>query len=151
VPGSQAAFTGKVAFITGASAGIGAALAREFARQGAAVVLVARRRERLQELAAAIEQSGGKALAIEGDVTVDGSLEQAMAEAKRAYGRVDIVVANAGFGVMGRFDKLTLDDYRRQFETNIFGVMRTAKAALDELRTAGHHRQHGRPYCCAGQ
>lgn len=127
-------FDGQVAFITGASAGIGAALARELGRQGADLALVARRTDRLETLAWEVEATGRRAVPITGDVAQDGSIEQAAARAREAFGKIDIVVANAGFGVSGRLDKLTLDDYRRQFETNVFGVLRTIYATLDDLK-----------------
>ena len=127
-------FAGQVALITGASAGIGAALARELARQGADLVLLARRQDRLAALAAEIERRHRRALIVAADVTVDGDLERAVAAARTAFGKLDVVVANAGFGVVGPFERLTLDDYRRQFETNVFGVLRTVRAALDPLK-----------------
>ena len=68
------------------------------------------------------------------DVTQDGALERAVGQALEAFGRLDVAVANAGFGVVGPFERLALDDYRRQFETNVFGVLRTAAAALPALR-----------------
>ena len=127
-------FAGRVVLITGASAGIGAALAREFANQGADLVLAARRLPRLQELAEDLRRAGRRAHAVECDVTQDGALEHAVAQALQTYGRLDVAVANAGFGVVGPLERLTLDDYRRQFETNVFGVLRTAAAALPALR-----------------
>lgn len=131
-------FDGRVILITGASAGIGAALAREFARQGADVALLARRAERLQALAEELRRGGRRAVPIAADVTRDGDLEQAARAARAALGHLDVVVANAGFGVVGRVENLTLDDYRRQFETNVFGVLRTVHATLDDLkRTRG--------------
>jgi short-subunit dehydrogenase len=127
-------FASRVVLITGASSGIGAALAREFAQQGADVVLAARRLSRLAELAAELRATGRRAIAVECDVTRDGALEEAVRQARATLGRLDVVVANAGFGVVGPFARLTLDDYRRQFETNVFGVLRTAAAALPALR-----------------
>jgi short-subunit dehydrogenase len=127
-------FAGRVALVTGASSGIGAALARELARQGADLVLAARRLPRLLDLAAEIRVTGRRAHAVSCDVTEDGALEHAVAEALREFGRLDVAVANAGFGVVGPFERLTLDDYRRQLETNVFGVLRTAAAALPALR-----------------
>jgi short-subunit dehydrogenase len=121
--------------ITGASSGIGAALAREFARCGADLVLLGRRAERLESLAAEIERGGRRALAMSADVTRDGDLERAVAEARAKLGRLHVVVANAGFGVVGPVERLTLDDYRRQFETNVFGVLRTVQATLPHLKT----------------
>lgn len=126
-------FAGKVVLITGASSGIGAALAREFASSGASVALLARRAERLRVIAAEIHTRGHRALAIPCDVTREGDLERAVALTLAGFGAIDVAVANAGFGVVGTFGALRLDDYRRQFETNVFGVLRTAYATLDEL------------------
>jgi short-subunit dehydrogenase len=122
--------------VTGASSGIGAALAREFARQGADLVLLARRADRLAALGAEVEGAGRRALTLTADVTRDGDLERAVAAARAKYGRLDVVVANAGFGVVGPVEQLTLDDYRRQFETNVFGVLRTIHATLADLKAA---------------
>jgi NAD(P)-dependent dehydrogenase (short-subunit alcohol dehydrogenase family) len=111
--------------ITGASSGIGAALAREFAERGARLVLVARRTERLVALASELRAGGSEVLVCAGDVTRDGDLERATEQAQKTFGVLDVVVANAGFGVQGRLTRLSLDDVRRQFETNVFGVLRT--------------------------
>jgi short-subunit dehydrogenase len=129
-------FAGQVALITGASSGIGAALAREFARHGADLALLARRQDRLAALSAEIERQGRRALVLAADVTVDGDVERAVAAARVAFGRLDVVVANAGFGVVGPIESLTLDDYRRQFETNVFGVLRTVRASLEALKAS---------------
>jgi len=126
-------FGGTVTFITGASSGIGAALALEIARQGGDVVLMARRKERLQELAREIESTGRRALAIQGDIANDGDIELAVKKTNAELGRIDYVVANAGFGVAGRFEKMTIEDFRRQFETNVFGVLRTVYATRENL------------------
>ena len=120
--------------ITGASSGIGAALAREFAREGAHAVLVARRVERITALAAELTAAGSRALAVEGDVTRDGDLERAVESARQEFGRLDVAVANAGILVRGRILNLTLDDYRRQLETNTFGALRTVMAAIPALQ-----------------
>ena len=129
----MAKLEGKVAFITGASSGIGAAMAREFARRGADVVLLARRWERLEALALEVRARGNRALTVSCDVTVDGDLEAAVEQTIAELGRIDWVIANAGFGVAGAVHKLSLDDFRRQFETNIFGVIRTVQATRDAL------------------
>jgi len=84
-------------------------------------------------------KGGRRALVLACDVTRDGELERAAAQTRDAFGRIDVVVANAGFGVVGPVEDLSLDDYRRQLETNVFGVLRTIYATLDDLkRTRGH-------------
>lgn len=127
-------FEGQVVLITGASSGIGAALAREFAREGAHAVLIARRTERIETLAAELTAGGRRSLALAGDVTLPGDVERAVDLARREFGRLDVVVANAGFSVSGLLRELTLEDYRRQLETNVFGVLRTLMAALPALQ-----------------
>jgi short-subunit dehydrogenase len=127
-------FAGNAVFITGASSGIGAALALEFAREGADVVLAARRRDRLESLAAEIGAIGRRAVVAPCDVTREGDLERAAAAGRAAFGKLDVVVANAGFGVTGLLERLSLDDYRRQLETNVFGVLRTVYATLEDLK-----------------
>jgi short-subunit dehydrogenase len=129
----MAKLNGKVAFITGASSGIGAAMAREFARRGADVVLLARRWERMEALALEVRARGRRALTVRCDVTIDGDLEEAVEATLDEFGRIDWVVANAGFGVAGAVHKLSLGDFRRQFETNIFGVLRTVYATREAL------------------
>lgn len=134
----MARFDGEVAFITGASSGIGAALARELAGRGAAVALAARRTGRLEALAAELATAGRRALAVPCDVTRDGDVERALEHTARALGPVSVLVANAGFSVIGPLERLDLDDYRRQFEVNVFGVLRTVRAGLADLqRTRG--------------
>lgn len=120
--------------ITGASSGIGAALAREFSLRGFYVALVARRLEKLEVLAAEIRAAGGKASVHRGDVTEDGSIGAVIQELAGQGIPPDIVVANAGFGVVGKAQDLTVDDYRRQFDTNVFGVIRTLHETLAALR-----------------
>lgn len=123
----------KVAFITGASSGIGAAAAREFARRKYHVVLFARRADRLRDLKNKIEADGGHALAITGDVTRPESLEAAVKATLAEFGRIDVTLCNAGFGVGGPFTRLTVEDYRRQFETNVFGVLNTLYATREAV------------------
>ena len=125
---------GKVVLITGASAGIGAALGREVAGRGGRVVLAARRLDRVEALARELREAGGEALAVACDVTRDGDVEQAAQWAREELGGIDVVVANAGFGVAAQIDALTLEDHRRQLETNVFGVLRTIYATLDDLK-----------------
>ncbi len=123
----------QVVLITGASSGIGAASALEFAKRGFRVALLARRADRLNELEKKIEALGGEALVLGGDVTDAKSLDEAVKKILSVFGRLDIVVANAGFGVTGPLSKLTVEDYRRQFETNVFGVLNTLYATKDAV------------------
>jgi short-subunit dehydrogenase len=127
-------FQGHAVLITGASSGIGAALARELARQGAQLVLMARRLERLEDLRAELAAVGAQAVVHVGDVTRRADLDAAVALTINRYGRLDMAIANAGFGVVGPLEKLSVEDYRRQFETNVFAVLETSKACLAELR-----------------
>ncbi len=126
-------FEGHVVLITGASSGIGAALARELAREGARLVLMARRRERLDALGAELAAAGAQAVVHVGDVTKRADLDAAVALAVERYGRLDVAIANAGFGVVGPLAKLGVEDYRRQFETNVFAAIETSRACLAEL------------------
>jgi short-subunit dehydrogenase len=127
-------FQNKSVLITGASSGIGEELAWQLSQAGARLTLTARRRELLEALAKKISASGKPApLVVTADVTRDGDLEHAVSESIRVYNQLDVVIANAGFGVVGPFAKLSLDDYRRQFETNVFGLLRTLYAALPEI------------------
>lgn len=137
--GIAESFRDKIVLITGASSGIGEELAGQLARAGALLTLAARRTDLLESLGRRIRESGGvEPLIIECDVTREEDPRHAVAETVRLRGRLDVVVANAGFGVVGNFAKLSVEDYRRQFETNVFGVLRTLYAALPEvLKTRG--------------
>lgn len=130
------AFDGQSVLITGASSGIGAALARELARQGARLTLAARRADRLDTLVAELARAGSRAEAVTCDVRRDGDLDAAAARARAAFGGIDAVVANAGFGVVGRVADLALADFQRQFDTNVWGVLRTIYATLGDLERA---------------
>ena len=121
--------------ITGASSGIGAGLAREFSRRGMRVALVARRIAQLEVLAAELRATGVPASAHCGDVTVDGDIARVVGELAALRVAPHIVIANAGFGVVGNAANLDLADYRRQFETNVFGVVRTLHESLPALRS----------------
>ena len=130
-------FKDKAVLITGASSGIGEELARQLGRYDARLTLAARRRSLLDSLADGIRSgSASRPLVVEGDVTRDGDMERAVLESVRHWGKLDVVIANAGFGVVGAFRDLSLADYRRQFETNVFGVLRTIYAALPEIEKA---------------
>jgi short-subunit dehydrogenase len=134
---TQEYFRDKAVLITGASSGIGEELAWQLSQAGAKLTLAARRKELLEGLAERIAGSGkARPLVVECDVTRDGDLERAVAETVRQWGKLDTAIANAGFGVVGALEKISIEDYRRQFETNVFGVLRTIYAALPEIKKA---------------
>ncbi|RCK70630.1 SDR family NAD(P)-dependent oxidoreductase [Desertihabitans brevis] len=128
----------RVAFVTGAGSGIGAASARLMARQGAAVALVSRTAEELEELAEQIRGEGGRALPVSGDVSDEESVVEAYAKVLEEFGRLDVVVANAG--VNGRWagiEDLTADDFRSTLDINLTGTFLTIKHAVPHLRRQG--------------
>ncbi len=127
-------FEKKVVLVTGASSGIGRALAVECAKEGANLVLCARRVDRLIELKKQIESFGSRAIVVECDVCRKEDLDKAVQVAIREFSRLDIVIANAGFGVVGQVDNLELEDFRRQFETNVFALIETVKVSLPEIK-----------------
>jgi NADP-dependent 3-hydroxy acid dehydrogenase YdfG len=125
-----------VALITGASSGIGEATALELAAHGAQVALVARRRERLDDLAGRISADGGKALVIEADVTDEGAARDAVEQTVRQLGRLDTVVANAGVMLLGPIENAPVDEWQRMIEVNVLGLLYTSHAALPHLLRA---------------
>jgi NAD(P)-dependent dehydrogenase (short-subunit alcohol dehydrogenase family) len=131
-------FSGSVVWITGASAGIGRALAHKFAEQGARVAVSARRADRLADAIREIEARGAEAMAAPCDVRDEASIRGAVDGIVARFGKLDVVVANAGIGVSGKIRDLSADDWRRQLETNVIGVALTARYALPALeRTRG--------------
>lgn len=127
-------FKDKTVWITGASAGIGREMALQFARQGADVAVSARREDRLEELVKEIEQIGRSAVAISCDVSREEEVENAVKKVISEFGKLDIAIANAGFGVGGRIESLSAADWRRQMEVNVVGLTSTIKYALPHLR-----------------
>lgn len=126
-------YSGKTVWITGASSGIGKYLALEYARQGATVAVSARRMELLDTLTREIESSGGKATAFYCDVNHEESIKNCVQEVINVLGRLDIAIANAGFGVTGLIKELTATDWERQLRTNVIGLGLTIKYALPHL------------------
>ncbi len=127
-----------VVVITGASAGIGRATAMRFAREGADLVLAARSRERLERLAERLEQRFGvRALAVPCDVR-DGEQVEALAEAAIAsFGRIDVLVNNAGYGLYGRVEDTPAEAFRDLLETNVLGAHHAIRAILPHMRRQG--------------
>jgi short-subunit dehydrogenase len=129
-----------VAIITGASAGIGAATAVELARTGHDLVLVARRRERLAEVAARASDAAKRLVRTEivtADVSHAGSATRILDEAERAFGRFDVVYANAGYGLERPMHRMTSDELRAMFETNFFSSTELCNEAARRLIAAG--------------
>jgi 3-oxoacyl-[acyl-carrier protein] reductase len=131
------AFDGKVAIITGGSAGVGRATAHALAREGAAVGLIARGQQALDETVAEIAAAGGRALALRADVTDETAVQGAVARLVQEFGGLDIVIANAGAGHNGTIDDTTLDDWNRVLGVTLTGPFLITRAALPHLRARG--------------
>lgn len=129
--------SGRVIAITGASSGIGRGTAVALAREGAAVVASARRRDRLDDLVREISTAGGRAIAVPGDVTVEGDMRALVTRALEAYGRLDVMICNAGIGYHGTLDDTPSDVMRRLVDVNLIGTMYAASAALPVFRRQG--------------
>lgn len=129
--------TGQVAIVTGASAGIGKACAELFAAEGIAVALAARRADRLEQVAAGIEANGGRAIPLVADVTSEDDMQRVVAAALTAFGRVDIMVCNAGFGYRGTIEQTDPAVMRRLIDVNFMGTYYAARAVVPEFRRAG--------------
>jgi short-subunit dehydrogenase len=130
----------RVVVITGASSGIGRATAIRLGRDGATVVVSARREERLTALVREIEASGGQALAVVADVTREQDVEQLVARTLERFGRLDVMICNAGFGIEGSLTDVASEHMRRLLEVNYLGTFYAARAALPVFRrqNAGH-------------
>jgi len=128
--------SGKVALVTGASSGLGVRFAEVLAESGAAVVLVARRIDRLLDVKEAIEKSGGKALAVEADVGDRATMRAAFDAAEKAFGTVTILVNNAGVAHSGRAVELPEEEWRRILSTNLDAVFFCAQEAARRMLAA---------------
>jgi 3-oxoacyl-[acyl-carrier protein] reductase len=129
---------GKVAVVTGASKGIGAAIAKQLAADGAQVVVnYASSREGAAQVVSEIEKAGGKAVAVGGSVANEADIEKLFQETKKAFGRVDILVNNAGVYGFSSLEQVTAEEYKRQYDTNVLGLLLTTKAALPHFPVEG--------------
>ena len=123
-----------VVIVTGASAGIGRETALEFARQGACVVLAARRGDRLQELAEQIRGLGAEARAVPTDVARSGDVDRLVQAALDRFGRIDVLVNNAGFGFSGTIEETTEADMRELMDVNYMSAFNATRAVLPHMR-----------------
>ena len=131
---------GKVVVITGASSGLGEATARLLAAQGAAVVLGARRVDRIEALAGELTRAGGRALAVQTDVTRSEQVQRLVDAAVERFGRIDVIVNNAGLMPSSPLERLKIDDWDRMIDVNIKGVLYGIAAALPYMQRqkSGH-------------
>jgi NADP-dependent 3-hydroxy acid dehydrogenase YdfG len=130
---TDAVLDGTVALVTGASSGIGEATAKRLAAEGAAVAVAARRMDRLERLVEEIDDAGGRALAIEADVTDRAQAEALVERAVKDLGRLDTVVNNAGVMLLGPSLDAPVEEWERMVDLNIKGLLYVAKAALPHL------------------
>jgi len=131
---------GKIVVITGASSGLGEAAARLLSAEGATVVLGARRADRIESLAKELTGRGGKAIAIRTDVTDHAQVKALVDGAVQAYGRVDVMLNNAGLMPHSPLERLKIDDWNRTIDVNIKGVLYGIAAALPHMKRqkSGH-------------
>jgi NADP-dependent 3-hydroxy acid dehydrogenase YdfG len=137
VPGAMGELDGKVALVTGASSGIGEATAEHLADEGASVALLARRHDRLVELASRIESKGGEALPIEADITDHGKVEALVAQTKGQFGGLHILVNNAGVMLLGPVDGADVEQWRRMIDVNLLGLLYCTREAVPVMRESG--------------
>lgn len=127
-----------VALVTGASSGIGEAVARELADRGARVALLARSRERLERVADEMRSGGGHALAVPADVTSESEIEAAVSAVREAWGPVGLLVNNAGTGLLARLDETPVEEAAALFDLNVLGMLRTLRHVVPGMRRRGH-------------
>ena len=133
----MAKLDGKVVVITGASSGIGEATAEALAAQGATAVVSARREDRLEDLVERIEGNGSTALAVSCDVTDEEQAHALIRRAKEEFGRVDIVVNNAGLMQLSKVEKSLSNEWRRMFDINVLGLLHVTDAAIKVMKAQG--------------
>jgi 3-oxoacyl-[acyl-carrier protein] reductase len=130
--------TGKVAVVTGASKGIGAGIAKQLANEGAAVIVnYASSKEDADQVVDEISKGGGKAIAVQADVAKKPDIERLFAEAKKAFGRLDILVNNAGVYKFEPLEAVTEDEFHREFNTNVLGLILATQEAVKHFGAEG--------------
>jgi short-subunit dehydrogenase len=127
----------RIVAITGASAGIGRAVALRLAHEGASLAICARRSDRLRQVAADIEAAGGHALPVVGDVTSEHDMSELVRLSMERYQRLDVMICNAGFGVAGAIDAMPPGQMRKLLDVNYLGTYYAARAALPVFRRQG--------------
>ncbi|MFB6265429.1 MAG: SDR family NAD(P)-dependent oxidoreductase [Bradymonadaceae bacterium] len=127
----------KVVWITGGGTGIGKAVALQYAELGANVAVTGRRMHKLEEAVSEVEEYGGSGLAVQGDVTDEARVEEAVDEIVDHFGRLDVSIANAGYAAEGGIGELDADDWRRQLDVNVVGLVMTAKYSIPALMETG--------------
>jgi len=129
---------GKVAVVTGASKGIGAGIAKRFGEAGASVVVnYASSKEGGDKVVAEITKGGGKAIAVKSDVSKAGEVKKLFEETKRAFGKLDVLVNNAGVFRFAPLDQVTEDEFHREFNINVLGTLLATKEALNHFNGSG--------------
>ncbi|MBW4661173.1 MAG: SDR family NAD(P)-dependent oxidoreductase [Drouetiella hepatica Uher 2000/2452] len=128
---------GKVAIVTGASSGIGEATAIALAAEGAAIVIAARRIDRLNDLAKRITEKGGQVLSITADVSDEAQISDLVQQTQTKFGKVDILVNNAGVMLLGMIDGANTEDWRRMLNLNVLGLMYATHKVLPLMKAQG--------------
>ena len=134
----MASLVTKVALVTGGSRGIGAAIAKRLASDGASVAITyAKEAESAAEVVKAIKASGGKAIAIQADSSDAGAIREAVDKTVSTFGGIDVLVNNAGGGTVKKFEETTLEEFDRMIDVNFRGTLVTTQAALKHMKSGG--------------
>lgn len=130
--------SGKVAIITGASSGLGADAARAFTEYGADVALFARRKEKMDDLAKELESTGRRVLTVKCDVSKEEEVKQAVEEVMQTFGRIDILINNAGVATGGTVENLTLEQWNSAMDINVGGIFLMSKYVVPHMRAQSY-------------
>lgn len=132
--------TGKVAIVTGASSGLGADAARAYSEYGARVALLARRKDKLDNVVKEIESNGGEALAVQCDVSNEESVKAAVEEVKNHFGQIDILLNNAGVATAGSVEDMSVEDWDKVMDINVKGIFLMSKYVVPYMK----EREYGK-------